>query len=796
MEENRQWRGKWIWSSGMTGTASVNKHEIVYFRRTFVVPEGTGYKLSIDISADSRYKLYCNGQSIGIGPCKGNGKTHYYETYDLSDRLQPGFNVIAVSVLHYSDKVANVGAQSIWRSPWGALYVEGSLLNAAGGIVEELHSDQRWRILEDQSVQLEAESWMSSKWLGGVERVTGSLYPHGWMDNEYEDDHWSDAARLMEPASGFGVLTPWQLTRRPIPHMEMKESYFRSISRRDHRIPIALEAEQAFYRGQSEGVLEIPDHCTYAVELDAGHLTTGFLRVKVSGGKGSRVRILPSECYEKAGTAPKRVKGIRDDASVGQILVGDSDIYVVSGQFSPGMATGEVYEPMMWRTFRFVRLEITTLDQPMSLHHFGFVEVHYPLRVTADFSSSDENFRPLWDISLRTLKNCMHESYEDCPYYEQLQYSMDTMLQCLYTYNVSADDRLAKKAIYDFHSSMLPSGMLSSRYPSNGAQVIPGFSLFWIFMLHDHYRHFGDRQHVIRYRPTIDAVLDWFDRRIESSGLTDAATVGYWSFVDWTEEWKGSNGVPADGRMAPLTVYNLMYIAALDCGAELYEATGRKDTADEYRRRAEAVRQAVRMHCWSAERNMFRDAPGVEQYSQHSQIWAVLSDVVREEEAVLLMERVLLGDLIKASFAMAFFLFRALSKVGMYDRSFALWEPWNEMVRLNLTTWMEDPVSQRSDCHGWGAVPLYEFTAEVLGVKPGKPGFEIIAVEPKIGLLKYAYGHVATAKGIVYVSWERSQNRLIVKVDAPNGIPVQLKLPDRSEKLYCGGEPIEASCVL
>jgi len=39
------------------------------------------------------------------------------------------------------------------------------------------------------------------------------------------------------------------------------------------------------------------------------------------------------------------------------------------------------------------------------------------------------------------------ETYMDCPYYEQLQFIMDTRLQMLFTYAVSRDARLAKKAL-------------------------------------------------------------------------------------------------------------------------------------------------------------------------------------------------------------------------------------------------------------------------------------------------------------------------------------------------------------
>ena len=48
------------------------------------------------------------------------------------------------------------------------------------------------------------------------------------------------------------------------------------------------------------------------------------------------------------------------------------------------------------------------------------------------FDYSVEELEEVYDICLRTLENCMMDTYMDCPYYEQNQFPMDTRLQALF----------------------------------------------------------------------------------------------------------------------------------------------------------------------------------------------------------------------------------------------------------------------------------------------------------------------------------------------------------------------------
>lgn len=390
----------------------------------------------------------------------------------------------------------------------------------------------------------------------------------------------------------------------------------------------------------------------------------------------------------------------------------------------------------------------------------------------------------------------MHETYEDCPYYEQMQYSMDTQLQMLFSYQLSPDDRLARKAIHDFHSSLLPCGLLLSSFPSKFPQVIPGFSLFFIKMLYDHYLYYGDSDIIIRYMPTVEAILNYFERNLHPVyGM--ACNLGYWQFVDWVREWDENYGVPPVGESNILTVYNMMYVYALRLTAVLCDMAGIKSTGREWKKKAFLISRSIKKYVWCPERKQFRDSPGLNSFSQHAQIWAVLAEVITGQMAKELMIRTLKDPtLAQCSYCMTHYMFRALSKVGLYHLTEYLWKPWFDLLDLHVTTWPEDTVTARSDCHAWGALPLYEFTAELLGVKPEKPGYEIIKVMPNTLSLKSAKGQVATKWGTISVSWHIHKELFTINIELPKPISTVIYLPDGQILETNTKKYIKASCLV
>ena len=101
----------------------------------------------------------------------------------------------------------------------------------------------------------------------------------------------------------------------------------------------------------------------------------------------------------------------------------------------------------------------------------------------------------------------------------------------------------------------------------------------------------------------------------------------FWSFIDWAEEWNDTTGMPPAGVNGPITMESLLYIYGLQHAAKLALFLDRREEAHRFSEKAEKVRNAVRTYC-TGKNSMLQDGPGVEEYSQHCQVFAVLTDTV------------------------------------------------------------------------------------------------------------------------------------------------------------------------
>ena len=758
---------RWIWPHTAVMRPSGSVAYMVRFRAEFAAAKGDITTLPLSITADSRYRLFINGVLLSIGPLKPTNSTWFVDTVDLAPSLRPGANVVGVEVLAYPD--ASSGNVSVRRSGAPALSVEGGL----PGLVD--FADERtWRC--SPALGRTFLQGINTVFLGIQERVNASLEPGRWLDAGFADAGWVVPVQICRAGDD-----PARVTQpRPIPPMTMVPIGFAGISR------LRGEEDPGWARLVERQSVTIKPHMRVEVDLDAGVLTTAFLTLELSGGHGSSIELTAAECYEHEPLEVPwlRRKGDRTDAVNGD-LYGDPDSYVVDGGGSP--TSPETYAPFWFRTFRYLRVTVETGPCPLTLERLSLTETHYPLAITGSFRSSSRLHGRLWETSVRTLQNCMHETFEDCPFYEQLQYAMDTRSQALFSLHLSTDDRLVRRAIADFALSGDPHGLTESRAPSIQRQFIPAFSLFWVFMLAEHLDHVGDREFTRQFLDRMHEVLGFFDALLGDDGLITSpperpasdSRAQLWNFVDWTDAWRTTRGVPSRGQRGASTILTFQYVVALASAERIARACGETDAVADYRgRAARSLSRLSEGPAWDPQTGYFRDSDTGVPASQHAQVWAVLAGAVTGAAARDLLTRAAHDpNLAQCSYAMSHSLFDAARIAGAHD--LVDWKPWQDMLDLNLTTWAEDTVSSRSDCHGWGSVPLQHFPRWVLGVSPLSPGFASARIDPAPTSLEFAEGSVPTPLGPILVRWEqRTPGMLSVVARGP--APIDLVLSERS----------------
>ncbi len=715
------WNAAWI----AHPDADPDGFGVYHFRKKFDIGSVPA-SAAVNVTADNRYRLYVNGQFVCMGPQRGDVQHWRYETVDIAPFLVKGENVVAALVHHSGPEYPM--AQTSDRV--------GFLLQADGlGI----HTSKYWYVFKNTAydpVTLNELKWW--EWAGGwyacgfTDELDAKKYPWGWEQTDFDDTGWRNAVT---------VNGAWQLEPRRIPLLEHIRERFVNIRRSD-----GIRVPAGFVDG--EAPFTIPPETTATILFDMGRESVGLPELETSGGRDARIKITYAESlFDQNGE-----KGDRNVIECKKIR-GYWDVYHADG------GENRLFRPLWLRTFRYVQLDITTQSHPLTIHDYYQVFTAYPFEQKASFQSNDSSLDSIWDTAWRTMRCCALETYTDCPYYEQLNYPGDTRLQAYCSLYLSGDDRLMRDAIRLMSYSQMENGLTQAAYPiRKGREIkIPTYALFWISMLHDYYILRDDVSFIQPFLPQLFSNLQWFKDHLDETGLLYGLEM--WNFVDWSFPDGTPNGAKRKQKGRSGFV-SLQFAYTLDQAAELVSLFGYHDRAADYTGLSAQIKEAVNTHCYDSRKHLYADSPEKKDYSQHTNIFAVLTNTVAQSAQPALMQRILeTPDLVPCSSYFSFYLFKALQKTGKADLFLDRLGLWKKMLEQGLTTFGESGGDlDRSDCHAWSAHPAYFFLSLVCGILPAEPGFKSVLIQPALGKLGKIKAQMPHPGGMIDIDLQRSGN--------------------------------------
>ncbi|MBR4652920.1 MAG: hypothetical protein IKO72_06120 [Kiritimatiellae bacterium] len=766
----------WIWIEG-AGPAK-GEMDAVRFSRSFVAQ---AEPLVLDVSGDERFVLFLDGREIARGPHKGDVHHWYYQTYEIAS-LTPGRHRLDAIVYRMEG-----------RRPTGVLtYGRGGFLLKAGGAYD--------RLLTTGRVQWDAV------------RIAGTRMC-GYGDSESfggSGECVVEGTGFLDPAAVTGVPCTTKVVRAKVRDHEGGVSRpgwaLFPTERPDQmavtRHPGKFKAGQPLYRADTNiyyvaadaafplvadmnallngKPVTIPAGTSARLVWDLGDYYCAYPVLEAAGGKGAEVRWGWAESlYDRS-----HQRADRDAFDQKRCAHALRDTFRTDGR-----AAAHFTSPW-WRCGRWCEFEVKTAEEPLTLTRLAFTEVRYPLAVKASFDCDDASIADVWRICLRGLENCMHETYMDCPYFEQQMYPGDTRVVMLIVDALSGDSRLTRFGAGLFDYARRDNGLVPMNYPCRTVQDSSTYSLCWAMMLGD-YALWQGRDGWLKARlPGMRHTLHLILNYVNDEGLL--VDLPGWSFQDWVLGWSW-HGTAPDGVHGLSSVNNLLAVYALDCAAHAEDAAGDPLMAAYWRTKKKALADATLRKFWCERRGLVADTVRQDCFSEHAQCLALLSDILPPERERRVLDGLLSdADLARTTVYFSHYLFDVYVKYGRTDLFLKRLDLWRGYVKDGLRTPLEAPgLRARSDCHAWGSHPIYHLLTGVAGIRPAADGFSAVSIAPQPGGLKWFKAAMPTPRGQVSLDLRFDGGRVAGTVSLPAGLPGRFAWKGAVQSLQAGVNKVE-----
>ena len=778
---------KEAWSAGWIEVpeASQKDYGIYYFRKDVELSVKPS-KFVVYVTGDTRYKLYVNGQLASLGPARNDSKHWNYETVDLAPYLKAGKNVFAAQVWNEGN-----------FTPVPNATIRTGFLMMGEGEAKVINTDATWKAIQDPAYSPIRQQVPGYYALGAGEEIDFSKTISDWMDANADLSQWKDAKPYdigtpHDTSSGTGVYNSHMLVPSTLPQVERFEqrlSAVRQLSVDGTPMKMNKKGQWSMVNGQlpmgwpaQQAAVTIPANQTVELLLDQSVLTNGFFKLNFSKGNGAEINIGYTESLYTDERGNK--KGNRNEVD-GKFFVGRWDKLISSGK------DNQQFTSLDWRTFRYIKLNIVTKGEALTINDINSTFVGYPFEMNAKLDTDNQELQKMMEIGWRTARLCAIETYTDCPFYEQLQYLGDTRIQVLVSLYNSGDDRLAKNYMHQADMSRNAEGITMGRAPSELAQYITPYALNYVYTIHDYMRYGSDQALVLDLIPGAEQILRYFSKYQQADGRIKG--LPGWNFSDWVYSPGWNMGVAQVGKDGTGILMDLQLLLAYQMMSDLENWQGNTFMAKKYDEKAAQLKATIQRVYWDAQKGLYAQTSDKDIFSQHANSLAIITGLVEGEQAKQVAQKMLEDkELSQCSVYYKFYLHEALVKAGLGDDYLKWLDIWRENITMGMTTWGEtsDVDGTRSDCHAWGASPNIEFFRTLLGIDSAAPAFAKVKIEPRLGNISKIGGTMPHPQGNIKVGYQKNGATLKADIELPTGVSGTLVWGGKSYNLKGGKNTI------
>lgn len=715
--------------------------------------QGKPVSARLYVAAGGLPKVMLNGAAVGVAMQDGYtdyGKRVLYRSFDVTSFVRSGANVLGVELGRGWYGVTEPNEwywhMVLWHAA-PALLAQLELTYADGRRVV-VASDASWRTTDGPT---------RHDSVYGGERYDARLLPDGWLAAGFDDKTWAPANVVAGPKGQLAAGS-----QEPIAPVGTIK-------------PVSVREVQ-------------PGIHVY----DFGRIFAGRLDLKVSGPRGSTVRMIQTERVKPDGTV--------------EIASGLVDAQLQTDQYTLAGKGVERWSPAFgYKGFRYVQVEgwpgTPTLDA------LGGVVVHSAVASLGSFDSSSELLNKIQAAARNTILNNMHGNQTDTPTYEKNGWTGDAQASALAAALNFDTARVWSKWLADFRDAQSDKGEIPVIVPATpyyGYENTPGWGMVWgaipswdaaTFVLPwELYQLRGDRRILEDMYATQRKLLDY--------------TAGYFSS---TLAYRNPNNfllgeyaypMPQGGLIAALRQQPVgpidataaaYYFHMLDLYSRSAALLGHNEDQAKYAALAARVREAYNQRYWNAEAQLYRMPPvpgAAPRYAQTPNILAVAFGLVPDGQAAAVMKN-LNNDIVAQGHQLATtgvyagrHVMSLLSDYGYVDTAYAVatrttFPGWGFWIENGLSTMAEGwELSSRSyDHHYWGSISSW-FYQSLAGIRPGSAGYGNIIVKPMppSGLERVS-ASLETPYGAVTSKWQRTAGRFTLEVGVPVGTQAEIWVP-------------------